>query len=470
MNSKIKRYSIIGMNNISNAYVQSIANMSLICKEQEKEYALLIGKYKKLLVKHLFSCPHIASLFLENFYKIRSRVIYAKSVFELSKYISDIEDDEDSIDESDMYAEDEFPKSNKKKKNIFNNINEIINKVRKYIVIIQDKLKLIKSMRYSKEQKAVLREELGSIFENLHLSEVIMQELYEIFVKPMSEIDSYKDSDKIFGLSKIEYIDLATKVQEYHKLCKEYYQIMLLSNLRLVISIARKYLGKNHDFMDIVQEGNLGLMKAVNKFEPTRGYKFSTYATWWVRQGIMRTMQSLKNQIRVPIHMQEDISKTHRFAAKLPSNLSYEEKINLLSKSTDIEPNKLKRVFRIHRGCISLDSCGDDIVGDNSSDFMDKSYDSSPFYNMVAKDKMNIIEKLTSLTLSEREKKIFDLRYNLDKKLWPSYKPNDEKSGTLERIGYNEGITRERVRQIINKALIKLVSSNKNLKYKNIIY
>ena len=469
--NKISRYSLIGINNISSSYVQSISNMGLIDRMKEREYAANIIDNRNMLIQELFGTPYISELFLKHFQKTRSSIIHAKYIFELSKYVthSDNEDSSDSGDDFDIEEKKEDKKINgnnkQSKKNIFNDINNIINTIIKKsvdnIVFYVNKIKLCKD----KDQHIGFVKCLGESYSNIYLHENIVKEMYQIYINHKNEIDTNNTVHKvIFGLSIDEFNSRYTRIRTYYKNVLLYTEKMILSNLRLVISVSKKYVNKRTDFMDIVQEGNLGLVKAIKKFDYSRGYKFSTYATWWIKQAITRDMYEKCDPVRIPIHMKENISKVFKNLGSISDDLSYDEKIKEVAKQTLLDEKKIRKVFKIQRGYVSLDRNSGSHESDNEDavDFIDYRNNVTPFNYVVMKDKRRIIEELIC-DLNEREKDIFRLRFM-------DHKYRYDREMTLEMIGYLKGITRERVRQIIHKIILRLLCNNNNEKYKDILF
>jgi len=247
---------------------------------------------------------------------------------------------------------------------------------------------------------------------------------------------------------------LAQKVEGGDQLAKEE---LIKSNLKLVISIAKNYLGKGLLFLDLIQEGNLGLIKAVEKFSYRRGYKFSTYATWWIRQAITRALADNGRTIRLPAHIVEAINKISRVQKDLFQKLDRKPKIEEIADRTNISPGKVRKVLQIlEEKLVSLDSKikeeEEDLelgmfVEDKEAELPQKEA-----FNSILRDK---IEEILN-TLDRREKKILMLRFGI----------YDGQPKTLEEIGREFGITKERIRQIESKALDKLRDSNRieNLK------
>ena len=254
-----------------------------------------------------------------------------------------------------------------------------------------------------------------------------------------------REIGKIPLLSSEEEMDLARRIVEGDKKAKDK---MAEANMRLVVSIAKRYSGRGLDFLDLIQEGNTGLLRAVEKFDPDKGFKFSTYATWWIRQAITRAIADQARTIRIPVHMVETINKLLRTQRRMTQELNREPTIEELSKELDMEPEKIEYVIKIKQDISSLDTgVGRDGEDDDSvlQDFIVDEDTVSPedsASNQLLKEQVQ--EILSSL--SDREQKIVRMRFGLD----------NGKNHTLEEVGQEFAVTRERIRQIEAKALAKL--------------
>ncbi len=264
-----------------------------------------------------------------------------------------------------------------------------------------------------------------------------------------------KEIGKVPLLSPDEEVELAVRMSEGNEEAK---RRMAEANLRLVVSIAKRYVGRGMLFLDLIQEGNLGLIKAVEKFDYTKGYKFSTYATWWIRQAITRAIADQARTIRIPVHMVETINKVIRVSRQLLQELGHDPSAEDIAKVMNMPPDKVRDILKIAQEPVSLETPIGEEEDSHLGDFIPDEDASEPAeaasFTLLKEQLMTVLG-----TLTPREEKVLRLRFGIE----------DGRTRTLEEVGKEFNVTRERIRQIEAKALRKLRHPSRSKKLRDFL-
>ncbi|MDN5277104.1 MAG: polymerase primary sigma factor [Clostridiales bacterium] len=350
-----------------------------------------------------------------------------------------------------------------------------------------DKLKKIKELIDRGKEKGVLTyKEIMDVLEDVDLDPEQIEKIYDTFeslgidvldeeavaeeINPEEDLDLslpegvsiddpvrmyLKEIGKVPLLTAEEEIELAKRMEQGDEEAK---RRLIEANLRLVVSIAKRYVGRGMLFLDLIQEGNLGLIKAVEKFDYRKGYKFSTYATWWIRQAITRAIADQARTIRIPVHMVETINKLIRVSRQLLQEYGREPQPEEIAREMGISEEKVREILKIAQEPISLETPIGEEEDSHLGDFIPDEDAPAPAeaaaYNLLKEQLKEVLD-----TLTPREEKVLRLRFGLD----------DGRARTLEEVGREFNVTRERIRQIEAKALRKLRHPSRSKKLKDFL-
>ncbi len=418
--SETERFPSERTDNIIWAYLKDIGRVSLLTSDEEYTIAKKIEEGERKIRNFLFDLPPAIHELQEISSHVRKDTV---NIIDIVK----------NIDELNYTKKDE---ENYKKKTI-STINSIRNQFEK-----KQQLQKMLSGRISQTNKKLNEKKLSEVelkieenLVNLNLNKKVLEEI----IRKMGKQLKYMDDKEIKKVRK-----RLTEISQIENGLKTVKNRLIQANLRLVINIAKKYLNRGLSFLDLIQEGNMGLMKAAEKYDYQKGYKFSTYSTWWIRQAITRAIADYARTIRVPVHVLETMNKITKVTISLFQELGREPNLEEISSKAGLPLEKVRKIMKVSNEPISIETP----IGDDESklgDFIADPKSPSPFGELVGLSLKEEIDKVLS-TLTPREEKVIRMRLGIGEKT----------DYTLEEVGEVFGLTRERIRQIEAKALRKL--------------
>ena len=448
------------------AYLQDIAGHSLLSREQEILISKKIEKGKKLIARSIIECPLMIREVINLGEKLQKGSLTVHEV-------TDLDEDNELKDEEVLFG---IRKSITSITNLYLDNEKIANKIR-----TSSKNKKKPYLKKLKNNNDIIVSHLEEInLNSMQMERIIIEakdyiHRMEVLSKRIERNNNKSDDSSLQtslelkrelediqaqygGDDHISVKKSLSKLKKGKNITHGARRELIESNLRLVVSIARRYIKRGLPFLDLIQEGNIGLMRAVEKFEYQRGYKFSTYATWWIRQSITRALADQSRIIRIPVHMTENINKLVKTSRKLVQDLGREPQPEEIAGIVGMPVDKVSKIMKIARDPISLETP----IGDEDGslmDFIEDNESKSPIEVLEMNELKNLMREALLTSLNPREENIVKMRFGFD----------EEKEHTLEEVGTKFKVTRERVRQIEVKAISKLKKTSKSSPIKSYV-